>query len=120
MSAMRASGPTAGPSHAFAHLVDADLDAALSRLFFLGRRDPADPLIPRQRGDFGPEALRLGVGFDGSPEIGWKLVHLPKTPFIYVSRVRSTEVLGRAHSCFDESLGMSGIDFTRGHENRLL
>ena len=70
-SAVRASGPTAGPAHASPHLIDADLDAALPRGFLLGRSDPTDPLVSRQRGNVGPEALGSGVRFDGPAEICW-------------------------------------------------
>ena len=35
-SAVRASGPTARPAHASPHLIDANLDAALSGVFLLG------------------------------------------------------------------------------------
>ena len=68
-SAVRASGPTARPTHATAQLIDADLDSAFSSLLFLGRCDPTDPLVSRQWGDIGPDALRSGVGFDGFPEV---------------------------------------------------
>jgi hypothetical protein len=44
-SAMRASGPAARPAHASAQFIDPDLDAAFPSLFFLGRCDPADPLV---------------------------------------------------------------------------
>jgi len=70
-SAVRASGPTARPAHASPHLIDADLDAALPSGVLLGRSDPTDPLVPRQRGDIGPEALGSGVRFDGPPEVCW-------------------------------------------------
>jgi hypothetical protein len=68
-SAVRAAGPTARPAHSSTHLIEADLDAAFPGLFFLGRGDPTDPLVSRQRADSGPEAFRSGIGFDGSPEI---------------------------------------------------
>jgi hypothetical protein len=70
-----ASGPTAGPAHASVQLIDADLDATLPSLFFLGRRDPTDPFVSRQCGDFGPETLRSGIGFYGFAEICWQFVH---------------------------------------------
>jgi hypothetical protein len=63
-SPVRATGPAARPAHSSAHLIDADLDAALSSLFFLGRRNPADPLVSCQWRDIGPEPLGIGVGFD--------------------------------------------------------
>ena len=71
---MRASGPTARPAHASLHLIDADLDAALPGGFLLGRRDPTDPLVSRQRGDIGPKALGSGVKLDGFSEICWQLM----------------------------------------------
>ena len=74
-SAVRASGPTARPAHASAQLIDADLDAALPSLFFLGRRDPTDPFVSRQWSDIDPEALRSGIGFYGFPDICWQFVH---------------------------------------------
>jgi hypothetical protein len=72
---VRASGPTARPAHASPQLIDTDLDAAFSRLFFLGRCDPTDPLVSRQWGDIGPNALRSGVGFNGFPELHGQFVH---------------------------------------------
>ena len=67
---MRASGPTARPAHASAHLIDADLDASFPSAFFLGRCHPADPLVLRQPGDIGPEPLGSGVGFNCVEKIG--------------------------------------------------
>ena len=71
---MRASGPTARPAHASPHLIDADLDAALPGGFLLGRSDPTDPLVSRQRGDIGPKARGSGVKLDGFSEICWQLM----------------------------------------------
>ena len=73
-SAVRASGPTARPAHASLHLIDADLDAALPGGFLLGRSDPTDPLVSRQRGDIGPNARGSGVKLDGFSEICWQLM----------------------------------------------
>jgi len=64
-STMRATGPTARPAQALAHLVEADLDAALAGLFFPGRADPADPLVPRQWRDVQPQAFGVGIGIEG-------------------------------------------------------
>jgi hypothetical protein len=66
---MRASGPTAWPAHASAHLVNSNLDAALLGGFLLGRGDPADPLVARQRGNLGPKVPGGGIQLDGLPEI---------------------------------------------------
>ena len=41
--AVWATGPTARPAHATAHLINSNLDAVLSGGFSLGRGDPADP-----------------------------------------------------------------------------
>ena len=71
---MRASGPTARPAHASSHLIDADLDAALPGGFLLGRSDPTDPLVSRQRGDIGPNTRGSGVKLDGFSEICWQLM----------------------------------------------
>jgi hypothetical protein len=71
---VRASGPTARPAHASLHLINADLDAALPGGFLLGRSDPADPLVSRQRGDIGPKARGSGVKLDGFSEICWQLM----------------------------------------------
>ena len=73
-SAVRASGPTARPAHASLHLIDADLDAALPGGFLLGRSDPTDPLVSRQRGDIGPKARGSGVNLDGFSEICWQIM----------------------------------------------
>lgn len=66
---MRASGPTARSAHASAQLIDADLDATLSSLFFLGRCNPTDPLVSRQWRDIAPEVPHGDVGFNGFTKI---------------------------------------------------
>jgi hypothetical protein len=63
------SRPTARPAHTSPHLIDADLDAALSGGFLLSRCDPTDPLVAGQRGDIGPEVLGSGIKLDGFSEI---------------------------------------------------
>jgi hypothetical protein len=68
-SAVRASGPTARPAHASLHLIDANLNAALSGGILLGRSNPTDPLVSRQRGYVGPEVLGSGIKLDGFSEI---------------------------------------------------
>ena len=73
-SAVRATGPAARPAHSSAHLVQADLDAAVPRLFLLGGCDPAYPFVSRQRGDGGPETADSGTGFDGLPQVERKPV----------------------------------------------
>lgn len=54
-SAMRAFRPAAGPAQASAHLVDPHRDTPHSGGFLLGRSDPANPLVTRQRGDGKPK-----------------------------------------------------------------
>ena len=80
-SAVRASGPTAWPAHAQTHLINVDLDAAFPSRLLLGRSDPTDPLVARQRSYLGPEAYRSGVRFDGSPEICWQLMNRAVSDF---------------------------------------
>ena len=80
-SAVRASGPTARPAHASLHLIDADLDAALPSGFLLGRSDPTDPLVSRQRGDIGPKALGSGVKLDGFRKSAGSLWIVPSASF---------------------------------------
>src|SRR5262245_21340631 len=72
--AMWTSRPTARPPHASPHLIDADLDAALSGGFLLRRCDPTDPLVACQRGDISPETLGSGITLDGFSEISGQLV----------------------------------------------
>ena len=79
---MRASGPTARPAHAASHLIDADLDATPSGRFLLGRSDPTDPLVSRQRGDIGPEAFGRGIRLDGFPEICRQLMNRAVREFL--------------------------------------
>jgi hypothetical protein len=68
------SRPTARPAHTSPHLIDADLDAALSGGFLLSRCDPTDPLVAGQRGDIGPEAFGSGIKLDGFSEISRQLM----------------------------------------------
>ena len=68
---MRAAGPTARPAHSSTHLVEANLDSASPGFFLLCRRDPADPLVSRERGDIGPQPYCRGVRLDGFPEV-WR------------------------------------------------
>ena len=67
--AMWASGPTARPAHATAHLINSNLDAALSGDFLLGRGDPTDPFVTSQRSNVGPKVLGCGIQLDGLSEI---------------------------------------------------
>ena len=68
-SAVRATGPTARPAQALAHLVEADLDAALPGFVFLGRGDPTDPLVPRQGREVQPQPRGVRIGFEGVSEV---------------------------------------------------
>ena len=71
---MRASGPAARPAHATAHLIDSNLDAALSGRILLGRGDPTDPFVTSQWSKVGPEVPGLGIRLDGLSEIRRQLV----------------------------------------------
>lgn len=86
-SAVRASGPTTRPAHAFPHFIHADFDATLPGDFLLGRSDPTNPLVSRQRGDIGPEALRSGVRFDGLPEVCWQFMNRAASDFRHTSHI---------------------------------
>jgi hypothetical protein len=77
-----ASGPTARPAHATAHLINSDLDAALSGGFLLGRGDPTDPLVTRQRGNVRPKVLGCGIQLDRLSEICRQLVHCAVREFL--------------------------------------
>ena len=78
---MRASGPTARPAHTSPHLINGDLDPPLPSGFLLGRSDPTNPLVSRQRGDVGPEALSSGVRFDGLAEVCWQFMNRAVSDF---------------------------------------
>ena len=80
--AVRASGPTAWPAHAAAHLINTDLDAALSGGFLFGRGDPTDPLVTRQRGEIGPEPFGSGIELDGLSKICRQLMNRAVREFL--------------------------------------
>ena len=84
--AVWASGPTARPAHASAHLIDTDPDATLPCSFLLGRSDPADPLVSRQRRDIGPEARGHGIELDGISEICGQLMNRAVRELLSVHR----------------------------------
>jgi hypothetical protein len=63
-STMRAAAPTTGPAHPFSHFVETHLYTSFPGLVLLGRRNPADPLIPRQRCDICPHFLHYRFGLD--------------------------------------------------------
>lgn len=67
--AVWASGPTARPAHATAHLINSNFDAPLSGGFLLGRGDPTDPFITRQRSNVGPKVLGCGIQLNRLSEI---------------------------------------------------
>jgi hypothetical protein len=46
-STMRTTSPTTRSAHAFAHFIKADGYTAVSGFVFLGRCNPADPLVAR-------------------------------------------------------------------------
>ena len=72
---MRASGPTAWPPHAAAHLINSHLNAALSGGGLLGGGDPTDPFVARQGSDAGPKALGGGIRPDRLSEIRRQFVN---------------------------------------------
>jgi len=76
------SGPTARPTHATAHLINSNLNAALSGGFLLSRGDPTDPLVTRQRGNFGPKVRGYGIKLDGPSEIRRQFVNCAVREFL--------------------------------------
>ena len=84
--AVWASGPAAGPTHAFSHLIDTDFDAALPGSFLLGRSNPADPLISRQRGDIGPQDRGRDIELDGISEVCGQLMNRAVREFLSIHR----------------------------------
>jgi hypothetical protein len=80
--AVRASGPTARPAHAGVHLINAKLDAALSRRFLLGRSDPTDPLVTCERGEVGPKPRGCRIELDGLSEICGELMNRAVREFL--------------------------------------
>ena len=79
---VRASGPTTRSAHAAAHLINADLDAALSGGFLLGRSDPTDPLVTCQWRDIRPEVLGPGIELDRLSEIRRQFMHRAVREFL--------------------------------------
>jgi len=80
--AMWASGPTARPAHATAHLVNSHLNAALPGGFLLGRGDPTDPFVARQRGNVGPKVAGCAIQLDGLSEICRQFVNCAVREFL--------------------------------------
>ena len=78
---MWASGPTARPAHATAHLINSNLDAAFPGGFLLSRGDPTNPLVTRERGDVGPKVRGYGIKLDGPLEIWRQLVDCTVSEF---------------------------------------
>jgi hypothetical protein len=57
-SAMRAAGPTTGAAFTLPKVLNRALDSAAARCFLLGRDDPTNPFIARQRRQIFPSRLR--------------------------------------------------------------
>ena len=79
---MRASGPTAWPAHAGVHLINSNLDAALSGSFLFGRSDPTDPLVTCERGEVGPKPRGCGIELDGLSKICGELMNSAVREFL--------------------------------------
>lgn len=79
---MWAPGPTARPAHATADLINSNLDATLSGDFLLGRGNPTDPLVTRQRGKVGPQVLGGGIQLDRLSEIRRQFVNCAVLEFL--------------------------------------
>jgi hypothetical protein len=61
-STMRTARPTTGSPLSVLEVGTAPLDPVSPCFCFFGRRDPADPFIPRERRNVLPRRQRLGVG----------------------------------------------------------
>ena len=72
---MGAAGPAARSAHAFAHFIKPHRYAAASGFIFLSRRNPANPLITRQRRDIRPYIFHLRIGSDGLAKIRGHFVY---------------------------------------------
>lgn len=84
ISTMGTASPATRSAHAFVHLVEADGNTTPSRFILLGRRDPADPLITRERSDVCPHASNARVRRNGFAEVHRHFVHCARSDF-YVS-----------------------------------
>jgi hypothetical protein len=73
--AMGTARPTAWSPHSVTHLINANLDAALSSFGFLSRSNPTDPFVACQWGKCFPKSIRQTIGYDCFLEIIWKFVH---------------------------------------------
>ena len=95
---MLTSGPAARPSYARSHLIDTDLDATFPGRFLLGRSNPADPLVSRQRGDVAPEIHGGDITLYGLSEICGQLVNraVPELSSVHGCLLSLTPELSRA------------------------
>ena len=71
ISTMRATSPTTWSAHAFAHFIKTDCYTAVPSFIFLGRYDPADPFIARERCDIRPYSFHFSVRLDCFAKIRW-------------------------------------------------
>jgi len=74
LSTMRTAGPAAGAPLPVLEVLAAPGDPARSGLRLLGRRDPADPFVARERRDVLPCRQRLGVGYEGLFQVRGQVV----------------------------------------------
>ena len=80
--AVWASGPTARPAHATAHLINSNLNTTLSGDFLLRRGDPTYPLVTCQRSNVKPKVSDCGIKLDGTLEICSNLWTVPSASFL--------------------------------------
>ena len=71
---MRTTGPAAGTLLSFGKVFDRTADSLDAGGSLFGGSDPADPLIPSQRGDRLPRLSTGGVRVDCVPEVGGEAV----------------------------------------------
>ena len=93
---MRTSGPTARSAHAFSHLIETDLYAAVPGVVFPGGRDPAYPLIACQWRNARPDIRDNRVGRDGFAKVRRHPVHRAGSDRSSSHGSRSVQVIYRS------------------------
>jgi hypothetical protein len=74
-SAMRTTWPTTRAAFPRRKILDCALDSAIARRFLLGRGDPANPFVSRQRRQILPSRPRHGSRAEGRAHISRDFVH---------------------------------------------
>src|SRR5687768_11885433 len=72
---MEATDPTTRPAHSALEFRERLPDTDIPRLHFLAGRNPAYPLVARERRDIVPERPHRRRRHNGVSKVGWQLVH---------------------------------------------